>query len=100
MATLLEIQELVDEAQRKIEEGDLDSVKTVLWPDIKSKLGQCTELEWIYREDMKRLIHKNLDEQDLHAPHTPIILEKLKRNLKAGKVKAPEPAQRPSWIPW
>jgi hypothetical protein len=100
MVTLLEIQELVDKAQRKIEEGDSESVETVLWPDIKNKLGQCTELEWSYREPMKRIIFKRLNEQKLHTTPRPIQLEKYKRDLKEGKVKESEHSEIPSWIPW
>lgn len=100
MVTLVEIQELVDKAQRKIEEGDLESVEKVLWPDIKSKLGQCTELEWSEREDLARHVFKDLNEQRLHATPRPINLEKLKRRLKEGKAKAPEPEHIPYWIPW
>ena len=100
MVTLVEIQELVDKAQRKIEEGDLESVQKVLWPDIKSKLGQCTELQWEEREYFQRHVFKDLNEHKLHATPRRINLEELRRRQKQGKAKAPETEHRHYWIPW
>ena len=101
MSTLVEIQGLVNEAQRKIREGDRVRVQTVLWPQIKTTLSQSDDLEWKYRGDMAKLIYKHLDEQNLQGgPPTPINLEQLKADLQAGRVQAPEPARVYKWLPY
>jgi hypothetical protein len=99
MSTLKEIQGLVDEAQAKI--ADRAYLLTVLWPEIKSMLGQCDDLEWIYRGDMSKLIYKRLNEQPLHGTPAQINLERLKGDLKTGKVQVPaEPDDVFKWLPW
>lgn len=102
MSTLQEIQNLVVHARGEIQKGNRNSVQTVLWPDIKSKLGQCTDLEWIYRENMGRLIYKYLNDLGLQGvPKPPAInLEQKRNDLKVGKVKADEMKPISPWIPW
>ena len=102
MSTLQDIQERVVEARGEIQKGNRNRVQTVLWPDIKSKLGQCTELEWSYRGDMGRLIYKYLNDLTLQGATIlpPINLGKVKIDLKAGKVKADDMKPISPWIPW
>ncbi len=99
MASLQDIQELVDRAQEEIRIGNSDHVKEVIWPNIKDALSQCTELEWNCCEDMKKLIHKHLDEQGLHGekPET-INLKQLKEGLEKGSVQVPEQTQIIEWL--
>jgi hypothetical protein len=98
MATLREIQALVNEAQAKM--ADLVYVQTALWPEIKRMLGDCIDLEWAYRGDMSKLIYKGLNEHPLHGTPAPIDLERLKGDLESGKVQVSEPAEVRKWIPW
>ena len=102
MLTLHEIQDLVVQARGEIQNGNRNRVQTVLWPAIKSKLGQCSDLEWSYRGDMGRLIYKYLNDQGLQGATTlpPINLEQKRNDLKAGKVKADEMKPISPWIPW
>ena len=104
MSTLQEIQNLVVQARGEIQKGNRNGVQTVLWPNIKSMLGQCTEteLEWSYRETMGRLIYKYLNDLTLQGvPKPPAInLEQKRNDLKAGKVKADEMKPISPWIPW
>lgn len=102
MSTLQEIQNLVIQAGGEIQKGNRNGVQTVLWPAIKSKLGQCTDLEWSYRGDMGRLIYKYLNDLTLQGvpKPPPINLEQKRNDLKAGKVKADEMKPISPWIPW
>ncbi|HEU0002770.1 MAG TPA: hypothetical protein VFQ36_17810 [Ktedonobacteraceae bacterium] len=98
MATLQDIQGLVDKAQTRIAHQEQEYVATVLWPEIKSMLGQCDDLEWSYRGDMSKLIYKRLNEQSLHGMPARIDLKQLRRDLQTGKVQAPTEPHK--WLPW
>jgi hypothetical protein len=101
MATLKQIQEKVNQAQEVIRNRNFDDVKTVIWPSIKTDLGQCDDLEWKYRRNMGLLIYKHLNDQNLQGGiPTPIILEQQKAALQAGMVTVPEPAQVYKWLPY
>ena len=100
MSRLGEIQDLVNEAQEKIIEGDRQRVKTVLWRDIKSKLGDCSDLVWPYSWFMVLVIHNLLDESGLEAGKPkPIVLETLKEDLQANKMKVPDESRPIIWLP-
>jgi hypothetical protein len=101
MATLKQIQEKVNQAQEVIRNRNFDHVRTVIWPSIKTDLGQCVDLDWKYRGDMGRLIYKNLNEQNLQGGISmPINLEQQKAALQAGNVTVPEPTQVYRWLPY
>jgi hypothetical protein len=107
MATLQAIQGLVNEAKEKIADPNVDLeafrkyVRTILWPEIKSRLGQCTDLQWIYREDMSLLIYKWLNELSLNAMPVRLDLELLKGGLIAETAKVPaKPDDVIVWLPW
>ncbi len=101
MPTLEEIQNLVDEAQEDIRNRDFDPVRTKIWPDIKTKIGEYTDLDLSVRRGLGRLIYRDLNKQGLQAGQpTPIILESLKADLEAGRVEVPEPAKVYEWLAW
>ncbi|HLX58824.1 MAG TPA: hypothetical protein VKR83_17525 [Ktedonobacteraceae bacterium] len=102
MSGLVEIQALVNEAQEKIKESDRQYVRTVLWPDIKSALGVCTDIAWPDRKKLGLLIHKRLEEQRSERVEPErIILEKLIKQIQEGEVEMPEEGPSPlKWLPY
>ncbi len=107
MPSLQEIQKKVKHAQEEIKDSKnhpekLNTVRHVLWPDIKGDLGQPFDnIGWPVRRNIGFIIHKRLDEQDLQGGAYPTIdVGQLKIDLEAGRVQATEPAQVHRWLPY
>jgi hypothetical protein len=100
MPALEEIQKLVDEALADFINRNFDHVRTVIWPAIKTKIGEYTGLDLSGRRALGWLIYKRLNELTLQAMPTPINVEWLKANLEAGREQVYEPMQVYKWLPW
>lgn len=98
MSTLQEIQGWVDDAFKNI--ANRPYVQTTPWPQIKTLLIDCIDLEEFYRGEMRKLIYERLNKHPLHGAPTSIKLQTLEGDLRAGKVQAIEPAAAYIWLVW
>jgi hypothetical protein len=67
MASLIDIQQMVNQALGEIQKRNFRDVQAIYWPQIKTALGQCVDLEWQYRGDMGSLIYKHMNDQNLQG---------------------------------
>lgn len=98
MATLRDVQDVLDKALPKI--TDDDYVEIVLWPKIEKLLPQCTDFEGVYPGDMGSLIYQWLKGHSLHGVPAAINLNRLKEALKTGRVNVSEPDEVFKWLSW
>lgn len=109
MPTITEIQNLVNEAQRlvvseaeeKIKEENLERVKNVLWPQIKTAIGEYTDLSSEDRMKLALLIHDRLDVLGLQAGGHPVPINVMSLiHLIENDSDQPDSQEEESFLPW